>query len=181
VSGVISIWRIASQGLTWKANDLSGNGSARYPGRWNSLDRPIVYSSSSIALACLETVVHLAGDDPLPFPRQLVRITIPSHHWQQRKRFANEELSGWASAPTPEHAEDWLAATRAWGDAWLLGCESLLAEVPSVIVPEETNLLLNPLPPAHGVNRRQSRDCPNRDCSSRHPPSGPALAGAAGR
>jgi formylglycine-generating enzyme required for sulfatase activity/RES domain-containing protein len=152
VSGEISIWRIASQGRTWKANNLSGNGAARYPGRWNSLDRPIVYySSSSIALACLETVVHLAGDDPLPFPPQLVRITIPSHHWQQRKIFANEEFSGWSSAPTPEHAEDWLAATRAWGDAWLLGLESLLAEVPSVIVPEETNLLLNPRHPAHGV------------------------------
>jgi formylglycine-generating enzyme required for sulfatase activity len=150
VSGEITIWRIASQGLTWGANDLSGNGAARYPGRWNSLDRPIVYSSSSIALACLETVVHLAGDDPLPFPRQLVRITIPSHHWQQRMRFAKQEHSGWDSAPTPEHAEDWLAATRAWGDAWLLGLESLLAEVPSVIVPEETNLLLNPCHPAHG-------------------------------
>ena len=150
MSGEISIWRIASEGHTWKANDLSGNGAARYPGRWNSLDRPIVYSSSSIALACLETVVHLAGDDPLPFPRQLVRITIPSHHWQQRKMIGNEELSGWDSAPTPEHAEDWLAATRAWGDAWLLGLESLLAEVPSVIVPEETNLLLNPRHPAHG-------------------------------
>ena len=150
MSGEISSWRIASQGHTWTANDLSGSGAALNPGRWNSLDRPIVYSSSSIALACLETVVHLAGDDPLPFPRQLVRITIPSHHWQQRRMFANEELSGWASDPTPEHAEDWLAATRAWGDAWLLGLDSLLAEVPSVIVPEETNLLLNPLHPAHG-------------------------------
>ena len=46
MSGEISIWRIAIEGLTWKANDLSGNGSARYPGRWNSLDRPIVYFSS---------------------------------------------------------------------------------------------------------------------------------------
>jgi formylglycine-generating enzyme required for sulfatase activity/RES domain-containing protein len=150
VSGEISIWRIASEGSTWKANDLSGNGSARYPGRWNSRDRPIVYSSSSIALACLETVVHLAGDDSLPLPRQLVRITIPSDHWQQRRIFAKQEHSGWDSAPTPEHAEDRLAATRAWGDAWLLGLESLLAEVPSVIVPEETNLLLNPRHPAHG-------------------------------
>ena len=51
-------------------------------------------------------MVHLAGDDPLPFPRQLVRITIPSHHWQQRKIFAKQELSGWDSAPTPEHAEN---------------------------------------------------------------------------
>ena len=150
MSGEISIWRIASQGLTWKANDLSGNGAARYPGRWSSLDRPIVYSSSSIALACLETVVHLAGDDPLPFPRQLVRITIPRHHWEQRKMFANEELSGWDSAPTPERAENQFADTRAWGDDWLLGLDSLLAEVPSVIVPEETNLLLNPRHPAHG-------------------------------
>jgi hypothetical protein len=43
----------------------------------------------------------------------LVRITIPSHHWQQRRIFAKRELSGWDSAPTPEHAEDWLAVTRA--------------------------------------------------------------------
>jgi RES domain-containing protein len=149
VSGEISVWRIASQGLTWKANDLSGNGAALNPGRWNSLDRPIVYSSSSIALACLETVVHLAGDDPLPFPRQLVRITIPSNHWRQRKRFAKQEHSGWDSAPTPEHVENLFAATQAWGDAWLLGLESLLVEVPSVIVPEETNLLLNHRHPAH--------------------------------
>jgi formylglycine-generating enzyme required for sulfatase activity/RES domain-containing protein len=150
VSEAITSWRIASQGLTWKANDLSGNGSALNPGRWNSLDQPLVYSSSSIALACLETVVHLAGDDPLPFDRQLVRITIPSQHWRQRKIFSQEEFSGWGLPPTPQNAEDWLATTRAWGDAWLLDCHSLLAEVPSVIVPEESNLLLNPRHPAHG-------------------------------
>jgi formylglycine-generating enzyme required for sulfatase activity/RES domain-containing protein len=135
VSEAITSWRIASQGLTWKANDLSGNGSARHPGRWNSLDRPLVYSSSSIALACLET---------------MVRITIPSQHWRQRKIVGQEEFSGWGLPPTPQNAEDWLATTRAWGDAWLLGRDSLLAEVPSVIVPEESNLLLNPRHPAHG-------------------------------
>jgi formylglycine-generating enzyme required for sulfatase activity len=148
VSETITSWRIASQGLTWSANDLSGNGAARHPGRWNSLDQPILYSSSSIALACLETVVHLAGDDPLPFQRQLVRITIPSEHWQERKRFLPEVRSGWDQPPNPAHPDDWLSATRAWGDAWLLSGESLLAEVPSVIVPEECNLLLNPRHPA---------------------------------
>ena len=149
MSETISSWRIASPGLTWTANDLSGNGSARHPGRWNSQDRPILYSSSSIALACLETVVHLAGDDPLPFQRQLVRITIPRQHWEQRRIFAVEERSDWHLPPTPETAEAWLASTRAWGDAWLQGLESLFAEVPSVIVPEESNLLLNPRHPAH--------------------------------
>jgi hypothetical protein len=63
-------------------------------------------------------VVHLAGDGPLPFQLQLVRITIPSHHWQQRRIFAKRELSGWDSAPTREHAEDRFAATRAWGGKW---------------------------------------------------------------
>jgi hypothetical protein len=53
VSEAITISCIASPGLTWTANDLSGTGAARNPGRWNSRDRPIVYSSSSIALACL--------------------------------------------------------------------------------------------------------------------------------
>jgi RES domain-containing protein len=149
VSEATISWRIASPGLTRTANDLSGNGAARHPGRWNSHSRPIVYSSSSIALACLETVVHLAGDDPLPFQRQLVRITLPGEQWRLRKIFPLEEISGWGLPPTPESAEDWLAATRAWGDAWLLCLESLIAEVPSVIVPEESNLLLNPHHPAH--------------------------------
>ncbi len=147
---MITIWRIASQGLTWAADDLSGTGAALHPGRWNSRDRPIVYTSSSIALACLETVVHLAGDDPPPFLRQLVRITIPSHHWQQRKVFAAEEVSGWELAPSPEDSQACFAATQDWGDDWLLNLESLIAEVPSVIVPEESNLLINPSHPAHG-------------------------------
>jgi RES domain-containing protein len=150
VSETITSWRITSPGFTWAANALSGNGAARHPGRWNSRDRPILYSSSSIALACLETVVHLAGDDPLPFQRQLVRITIPSPHWRERKIFVQEERGGWDLPPNPETVEDWLSATRAWGDAWLVSLESLIAEVPSVIVPEESNLLLNPRHPALG-------------------------------
>ncbi len=150
MSETITCWRIASQGLTWTANDLSGIGAAHYPGRWNSRGQPILYSSSSIALACLETVVHLAGDDPLPFQRHLVRIILPSQHWRERKRFPPEERGGWDLPPNPAHAEEWLCATRAWGSAWLLSGESLIAEVPSIIVPEESNLLLNPRHPSHG-------------------------------
>jgi hypothetical protein len=135
VSETISCWSIASQGLTWLANDLSGNGVALHPGRWNSRDQPVLYSSSSIALACLESVVHLAGDDPLPLQRQLVRITLPGQHWRERKRFLPREGGGWNQPLNPADAEDGLSATRAWGDAWLLSGASLIAEVPSVIVP----------------------------------------------
>jgi formylglycine-generating enzyme required for sulfatase activity len=78
-----------------------------------------------------------------------VRITIPSEHWRERKRFLPEERGGWDQPPNPAHAVDWLSSTRAWGDAWLWSGESLIAEVPSVIVPEESNLLLNPRHPSH--------------------------------
>ena len=75
-SETICIWRIASQGRTWTAYDLSGNGVARHPGRWYFRDRPNVSSSWSFALAYLETVVHLDGEFPLSFPRHLLQITI---------------------------------------------------------------------------------------------------------
>ena len=149
-SDVVHAWSIRSQGGRWLANDLSGEGAARHPGRWNSRDQPILYSYSSIAHAFLATMVHLTDNDPLPFQRKLVRITIPSHHWQQRRIFAKRELSGWDSAHTPEHAEDWLSSTRAWGDDWLWRGESLIAEVPSLTVPGLQNILLNPLHPAYG-------------------------------
>ena len=146
---VVTSWRIASSGRSWEANDISGNGSARRPGRWNSSERPILYSSSTIALACLETLVHLAGIEVLPFPRKLVRITIPWQHWQQRKICRLEDITALCTPVTPLNPGESVTATRAWGDAWLLGLDSLVAEVPSVIVPEESNLLLNPLHPGH--------------------------------
>ncbi len=76
------------------------------------------------------------------------RITSPNKHWQKRKSFVQEECSGWDLPPNPKTVEDWLSATRAWGDAWFLSVESLIAEVPSLIVPEESNLLFHPRHPA---------------------------------
>ena len=56
------LWRIATQGPSWRADDLSGQGAANDPERWNSMGLPVIYASTSIALACLETVVHFTGD-----------------------------------------------------------------------------------------------------------------------
>lgn len=126
------LWRIATQGPSWRADDLSGQGAANDPGRWNSLRLPVIYTSTSIALACLETVVHVTGDQGLPLRRWLVAIDVPAKHWQQR-------LS-WDATPAG-------TSSRGWGDRWLLGQGSLIALVPSVIVPEECNALINPAHP----------------------------------
>lgn len=135
------IWCIATEGHTWRADDLSGRGAAQEPGRWNPAGRAVVYCSSSIALACLETVVHLSGDQPLPLLRWLVAIDVPDEHWQQRMRLIQDDLPGWDSTPPDQ-------VSRTWGERWLASEQTLLAAVPSVIVPEESNVLINPNHPA---------------------------------
>jgi RES domain-containing protein len=141
VSGVHRIWRIATQGTSWRADDLSGSGCAGDPGRWNSHGVPVVYASSTVALCCLETLVHVCGDAGLPLQRWLVAIDVPMEHWQQRTTLEPFDLPCWDTTPSG-------AAPRDWGDRWLASRRSLLAAVPSVIVPEESNLLINPKHPA---------------------------------
>lgn len=137
------LWRIATQGPSWRADDLSGQGAAIDPGRWNSLGMPVNYTSTSIALACLETVVHITGDQGLPLRRWLVAIDVPAVHWRQRLYLEPGQLPGWDATPAAR-------SSRGWGDRWLQKQSSLIALVPSVIVPEERNALINPAHPGAG-------------------------------
>lgn len=135
-----SLWRIASDTPDWEAHDLSGKGAEVSGGRWNRPGRRVVYCSSSIALAALETAVHLEADD-LPLNRFLVELLVPDTVWHARTRWRHEDLPlGWTARPEGKVSLD-------LGDAWLAGAASALLELPSVIVPEESNVLVNP---AHG-------------------------------
>lgn len=71
----VTVWRIGSDAPTYTAEDRTGEGAKANGGRWNSKGLAMVYSASSVALACLETVVHIKASD-LPMNRYLVRITI---------------------------------------------------------------------------------------------------------
>jgi RES domain-containing protein len=137
VSGGISLWRISSDTPNYTADDRSGKGAEMTGGRWNRVGTPTIYASATRALACLETIVHLAGEDALPLNRYLVEITVPVKLWNQRATFAATDHVGWDALPAGRVSLD-------WGTAWLRGCTSLLAEVPSVIVPEEANIVINP-------------------------------------
>ena len=63
--------------MNYEADDLSGSGAKSTGGRWNAIGDPLVYTSETQALACLETLVHLDADG-LPFNRYLVSVTIPA-------------------------------------------------------------------------------------------------------
>jgi RES domain-containing protein len=143
VSTEVSAWRIGADTPEYEAHDLSGTGAEETGGRWNRKGVRVVYASGSRALACLETVVHLASGEPLPLNRYLVEIRIPLDLWNARALFDPASHVGWDAEPAGKVSIE-------WGSAWVQRRTTLLAEVPSVIVPEEQNVLVNPEHPAAG-------------------------------
>ena len=134
---IVTVWRIGTDTPDYQAHDLSGKGAEKTGGRWNRKGTPMVYASVSRSLACLETVVHLGGSDPLPLNRYLVQIKIPRSLWTSRSKLDPAQHVGWDAEPAGKVSMD-------WGTAWIQGKTTLLAEVPSVIVVEEHNILINP-------------------------------------
>jgi RES domain-containing protein len=139
MSREVVLWRIAADTPTFEAHDLSGKGAELSGGRWNRKGTPVVYASTSRALACLETLVHLT-QTPLPLNRYLVEIVIPEKLWSAAAFFDAQQAVGWNAEPAGKVSLD-------WGTAWAKGTGTLLARVPSVVVEEEFNVLLNPRHP----------------------------------
>ena len=105
---------------------LDGEGARRAGGRWNSLGRPVVYMADSIALAVLENLVHMSSTD-FPTNYVVVSAVIPEDL---------EILSLAEDAIPPEG-----------GDEWFDSQASAVLRVSSVVVPGESNFLLNPTHP----------------------------------
>jgi RES domain-containing protein len=135
------LWRIASDTPDYVAHDLSGRGAEITGGRWNRKGVPVVYAATTASLAALETIVHFAAAG-LPLNRFLVRIDLPDDLWAARRSATAVSLDvGWNAVPAGKVSLD-------FGDAWLKAAATpLVLEVPSVIVPEESNVLLNPRHP----------------------------------
>jgi RES domain-containing protein len=103
------------------------------PNRWNPARVPMLYCSSSLALACLEVLVHVAPEE-IP----------PDYVYSAGELTADPEIADFAGDLA---AED---ATRRFGHSWATSGRSLAILVPSVIIPVEGNVLLNPVHPAFG-------------------------------
>lgn len=141
----VHLWRIATLTPAYSAEDMSGDGAKATGGRWNAKGTAVLYTAQTRALACLETVVHLVSGG-MPLNRILVRFDVPDDMWAARNVFdpflpAN---IGWDVEPAGRVSinagTDWVSALGAPG-------ASALLEVPSVIIPEEKNVLVNPAHP----------------------------------
>lgn len=127
-----TVWRIVKRRHADSAFD--GRGAQRFGGRWNSPGRRAVYVSATKSLATLELLVHLDVAQPLP---RLVAFAFDMEerlieHLPLRRLPRNWRTAG-ASVVTQRLGDEWLASGRA-----------LALAVPSAIVPEESNYLLNP-------------------------------------
>ena len=130
----MEIYRITQREF---AEDLSGNGARLFGGRWNNEGFFALYTSSSRSLALLETLAHTPAKFLDVRVYQLVTLSVPDNLFNQK--ISVKHLStGW-------DAPDTRPFTKKIGDTFLSNKKNLLLEVPSVIMPEEVNYLINPL------------------------------------
>ena len=114
-------------------DDLAGTGAALYGGRWNSKGIYILYTAATASLALLETIVHTST-----FPKQdfcMLEIDIPDNKVLELKE--KQLPADWRKFPSP-------SALKKIGDTFCRNREYLVLKIPSVILPEEYNYLINP-------------------------------------
>lgn len=137
------LFRIGSDTRSYTADDMTGTGAKVSGGRWNDVGVALVYASPTRSLACLETFVHLNAGG-LPLNRYLVEIEVPDDLWAAAEAVTPSSLAvGWDAEPTG-------LVSINFGSNWANSGRSALLRVPSVIVPEEQNVLINTTHPDVG-------------------------------
>lgn len=123
------LWRVSNY------QNLDGVGGLYVSGRWHTKGHPIIYCTLNPATALLETLVHMEIDsEDRPDRFQVLRIEGPDE--LSIEKVSVDSLSA--------NWEEDLRITQTVGDLWLTEARSLLLQVPSVLVPETWNVLVNP-------------------------------------
>lgn len=146
------VWRLVQRRFAKDA--FSGEGARRFGGRWNSPGYAVVYTAQSQALAALEILVHLDSENSL---RNYVAIPVTIDESLIVRLETAKLPRNWRVYPAPR-------TTRLLGDEWIAEEKSAVLQVPSVIIPAESNYLLNPLHPDFkdliiGSTRAFAYDC----------------------
>lgn len=130
----MELFRIAQEQF---ADDLTGNGSRLFGGRWNSEGIFAVYASYSRSLALLETLAHTPAKMLGTKNYQLITLRVPDIITIEEISFINLPV-GW-------DAPDTRLYTQKLGDKFFQNNSRLMLAVPSVLMHEEINYVLNPL------------------------------------
>jgi RES domain-containing protein len=127
---MITLYRFTAEKYKF---DLSGEGSRLFGGRWNNKGNAVAYTSTTISLSLLELLIHSVSYEEI-VTKYLMIIEIS----------AQIEIP---EIKTSKLKADWISDignTRWIGDEFLKAGSSLLLKVPSAIIPDEKNILINP-------------------------------------
>lgn len=131
-SGSLTAWRLTRAPYA----DLSGRGGQLKSGRWNTQGRPVVYLSLEAALPVLEVLVNLdLPPDDLPPDFVLMHVNLMPILANYGDQAVEDATDVGTDAET----------ARPFGDRWLSEARTPCLRVASHLVPEASNLLLNPL------------------------------------
>ena len=126
----MKVYRITK---TKYAEDLSGTGAKLYGGRWNHIDSACIYTAESRALSVLEYAVNINID----FIPRALSLCVFEIDESQVFSFKQEDLPGnWRETPAPKSTKD-------YGTQFLKSNKPIL-KIPSIIIPEEFNYIINP-------------------------------------
>ncbi|MEB0135747.1 RES family NAD+ phosphorylase [Actimicrobium sp. CCC2.4] len=132
----MKLWRIAT--AQW-ALDRRCDGTRLYGGRWTPIGFPALYAGTTIELCALEKFVHLSGT-VVP-PMVLVALDVPEHAAPVFQPAVADLPDDWAALPAP-------ASTQEIGKRWLASPDAFMMLVPSAVIPEALNAVINPAHPA---------------------------------
>lgn len=131
------LWRITTR--KWALDTLC-EGARLYGGRWNPIAWPVMYAGTTIEICALEKFVHLAGSAHPPLV--LVAIDVPDDPALAWQPLPAQLPADWAELPVP-------ASTQEFGRSWIESGRGLVLFVPSAIIPESSNAVINPRHPAY--------------------------------
>ena len=120
------------------ANDLAGSGARLVGGRWNSKGIPVVYTSGTRSLAVLEVLVHIPA---AMVPKDFVIISV-----QIPDSLSVEEVS-WKQLKTEIEKSGIHANFSKLGNDWVKKMNTPVLKVPSIVVKDEFNYIINPAHP----------------------------------
>ncbi len=115
------------------ANDLSGEGAKLFGGRWNSQGLPAVYCSFTISLALVELFIHKRTYEEIKV-NQLMEIEVDSN--------IPPVIDYKKLKPNWQNDENYC---QFMGNEFLAGKNQVALKVPSAVIEQEMNLVLNPL------------------------------------
>ncbi|MDF7824320.1 RES family NAD+ phosphorylase [Pontiellaceae bacterium B12227] len=132
---MLTAWRLVHR--NYLASAFSGEGARLAGGRWNSEGFPVVYTAGSLSLAILEIIVHLEFKETLKLYK-----AVPVHFSESLMEAIDP-----ASLPADWNKPIPHPASQLTGNHWIRSGSSVVLQVPSAIVPLESNFLINPSHP----------------------------------